>query len=365
MNAISVPTLSDIARCAGLDPATVSRALNNHPRVAARTRLRVQVLARDMGYVSNRDARRKLGSRNGHLRQIAFVHVVSPALRNLLPGDMSILRGVESAVSRLGGGVRFIQSTAAETRAKIVDPARNDEVDGYLLLGHVDDAIARGVSSTGRPFVILGSHSCSRPVNCVDVDFRGATNMAVRHLASMGHTRIAYLGSRHEMAYQHAMLAGYHTAVEALKLETSAELVRTGDDSHHLLTPEWFQQLLETRPPATAIIASEGGELILNALRQLEIPVPDELSVMAIGIDAPADEDIASVILSVEELGSAGVSVLNEMAGGSARSPRTVSIGGRVVPGRSCREQSAQSAPRSDRRQCAIAEASDEQGANQ
>ena len=50
-------SIKDIAEKAGVSPSTVSRALQNHPRISTETTRYIQELAQEMGYVPSAVAR--------------------------------------------------------------------------------------------------------------------------------------------------------------------------------------------------------------------------------------------------------------------------------------------------------------------
>jgi len=188
---------SEIAAKAGVSKATVSLALNNHPRVSARTRHKVMEVARQLGYVPNHAARKLAqrrfdGGATRGLDRIGFVIVDDARGLEITAPYLAILKGAEHSISSRGGMLTFLRCDQESRRQKLSALAHAGEVDGWLLVGRVNDELVRIVKALGRPFVALGDHECSDPVNSVMVDNEAVGRMAVQHLATAGHKCIGF-----------------------------------------------------------------------------------------------------------------------------------------------------------------------------
>lgn len=101
-------TQLEVAKAAVVSACTVSLALNNHPRVSARTALRVQQVADQLGYVPNHAARQLIRARFGasahvDLRQVGVISCGSDeAAVPLATTSMAFLKRTIAAASEQG-----------------------------------------------------------------------------------------------------------------------------------------------------------------------------------------------------------------------------------------------------------------------
>src|SRR3712207_5075792 len=118
----SVVTIQDVAAHAGVSAMTVSRVINNHPRVAGTTRQRVEEAIAELGYVPNALAR---GLLKGHTRTIGLI--LSDVSN---PFFTLIARGVEDVAQRNGYAVILGNSDeSVDKERKYVDVMLQNRVD--------------------------------------------------------------------------------------------------------------------------------------------------------------------------------------------------------------------------------------------
>ncbi len=331
----------DIATACGLNATTVTLALNNHPRVAERTRLRVQEAARSLGYAPNIAARRLALRRHAsHPRAIERVALVlfssgAGALQNVY---LSFLVGIEKRVAELTGTVTFLRETPSGTR--LPDLVRSDAVDGFILCGAVDDAVVRGVRRLGRPFVVLGDNRGSAPVHQVTVDFQGMGRLAVEHLLALGHRRIGFAADRLFFVYQRETVEGAREAMRAtgLNLELATWFVGESPGEIRNATPPPVESLLDAG--ATAIIVGEPRrtDRVLAALAVAGRRVPDDISLLGCEErDAwQSEPDLSCVNVTMSDVGAAAVDLLGRISEDPAMDAQRILIPPRLLEGKTC-----------------------------
>lgn len=177
-------TVKDVARAAGVSPATVSNAISGKRRVDGETRTRIEAAIRDLGYVPNVAARRM---RTGRADAIAIFS--------------SMPVSVAAGASRLGFLMEIAASaavTALELNTALVlvppidDPARaldTISVDGALVVEpERDDPVLHLLERQGIPSVSIG-RAPGRDLCHVDLDYEGIAEMLFRHLWDQGARR--------------------------------------------------------------------------------------------------------------------------------------------------------------------------------
>ena len=137
-----MPTIYDVAKRAGVAPATVSRVINESGYVSEDTRLRVQAAIDDLGYAPNRLAR---GLRS---KQTQTLGLVVTDITN--PFWTTVARGVEDAASRHGFSVILCNTDESEAKQEqYVNLLLEKQVDGFLLVPATDDVRAVAIDNPG------------------------------------------------------------------------------------------------------------------------------------------------------------------------------------------------------------------------
>jgi LacI family transcriptional regulator, repressor for deo operon, udp, cdd, tsx, nupC, and nupG len=271
-----VVSITDIARVAGVAPSTVSRALQNHPRISPARCLEIQALARDMGYRPSQAARSLVTGRTQTLG-VVVTDVTDPFVAE-------VLKGAEAASRETGYGLLFAMSNR--------DPGQEITSAQMLLDRQVDGMVVISSRAAGRyPDVI---HDAERlPVVLVNNDPPGAHIYSVRmnnvagvveaitYLSRLGHRRIAFVAGPPEGRSSRERLEGYYQGLAANRLPVDEELVIPGtgqlEDGASAL-----QQLLSVpeRPSAVLCYNDLAAIGVMSAATIAGISVPGDLSVV-------------------------------------------------------------------------------------
>ena len=182
-------TLRDVARAAGVHPATVSRALNEETRalVNEETARRVLKAAEQLGYRPNPIARGLKTNRS------YTIGVLIPDLTN--PLFPPILRGIEDQLET-GGYTPLMANTDNDPERELHDlqTMRARQVDGIIAAtARRDHRLHDALLEAGLELVLVNRRQEELPVSSATADDRLGMRLAVEHLLSLGHTRIAHL----------------------------------------------------------------------------------------------------------------------------------------------------------------------------
>lgn len=179
--------MAEIARLAGVDISTVSRALAGSPRVTKETRALIDKIVRDTGYVVNEQAR---SLREGRANQILVIvsDIATPFYSDVVQGIIEALaeRGVNVL---LGATLR-----QAEREARLGAQLLTGVVDGIITItGSVPKPIL-DMQGFSRKIVALSRPVPQEGVTCVTIDNYAAAREVMVHLHAMGHRRIVHIG---------------------------------------------------------------------------------------------------------------------------------------------------------------------------
>lgn len=255
-------TMRDVAALAGVSLKTVSRVVNAEGGVSPALAERVDRAVTQLDYRHNLAAS---NLRRG--QRTASIGVLVQDLSNSFSAGM--LRAVEDRARERG--VVVLSSSLDEEEARERQLVANfvaRRVDGLILMPATQDQsyLLTDVRA-GLAVVVIDRPPRFIDLDSVVVDNRGGALSAVRHLASNGHRRIAFISDLIRISTATERLAGYREAMAAAGLETDPALirvdVRTTDAARDVVV-----DLLRSPDPPTAIFAGR-NVITIGALRAL------------------------------------------------------------------------------------------------
>ena len=271
-------TLRDVARVAGVHPGTVSRALNPQTRglVNERTARRVLEAAKELGYRPNPIAR---GLRTNRSNTIG---VLVPDLMN--PLFAAVVRGIEDGL-REGGYTPLIANTDNDAeRERIAYEAMSArQVDGFIAAtARRDHWLLADQVRTGVKVVLVNRRVDSDALPAVTGDDLAGIKLAVEHLVSLGHRRIAHLAGSQALYTGWSRHRGFLDAMEACGLELDPDLIVFSEAFTEREGARCCAELLASRRDFTAIVA--GNDLLAlgcyDAFERHGLRCPDDMSVV-------------------------------------------------------------------------------------
>jgi len=276
--------LKDVARVAGVHPATVSRALDPGKMWLVRpdTRAKVQSVARELGYRADVVAR---SLRRG---QTTTVGVVVADLGNTFVAPA--LHGITEALERHGFMALISETQDDHERLRAsVENLLSRRVDGMIVMAARlgDASVIETIVREEQPIVLAVRTLPGSPLPSVTSDDVAGGYLAARHLAELGHTRVAELRGPDDV--QSFIGRGVGFARGAAEHGINIEWV---DESAIHPTPSEGQRLMEKLLAATsgvtAVFAHNDAMAIgaLAALRAAGLNCPRDVSVLGYN-DAP------------------------------------------------------------------------------
>jgi LacI family transcriptional regulator len=241
-------TLQVIADKLDVSTATVSLALRDSPVVAESTKRKVQKVARDLGYIYNRSAA-SLRTARTNILGVAFHDITNPYFAE-------ILAAVDEAVRATGRTV--LLGTCAEDverQENVLSMLREYRPDGLIVcpVGGSTQSSLRQIADSGIPIVQI-----AREVEDLKADFVGAddslgTRLAVDHLASLGHRRIAFVGGTLETSTGRIRHRSFRETLGAYGLPFEPNLLMSGI-ANRVTGIAAVETMMAMAEPPTAVI---------------------------------------------------------------------------------------------------------------
>jgi len=318
------PRQIDVAKLAGVSPATVSVILNNrrdsNVRVSAETRTRVLAAIEQLGYVADPVAQSLAGGHNSILGLFTGEPIFPSPRSKYFP----LLVGIEQAAGELGYDLLLfthINKPAHRSQIYHGNVNRLRVANGAILLG-VELSNAEHTREFEQliaeqyPFVCVGNGKwADSPFSYVAADCAAATMHIVTEMLLHGHRQIAYVGSWQENELHSTCYGGYLMAHRQLGLAQSARPAQ--QLSAMQLTPDFVQQALDQG--TTAFVLESANDLItafFQALAELDKRAPTDLSFALLGDPAvaiAAPYPVTRFVIPHEQMGRRAVNLLVEL----------------------------------------------------
>ena len=313
-------TLADVARRAGVDVSTVSRALRGEQSQRIRPEMRARILqaAQELDYAPDPLAR-ALRTARTHSRAIAIPQIDNPVLSEAI-------RGAEEA-ARMAGFSLLISYRPEECEAPggLKQLARAHRLEGLLVASlDANERVLEEVEAAGVPCVVL-NRSLPGAAFSVALDTRTAAHIAVEHLISLGHRRIAHLAGRPTGFNAGERILGYREALAAHGIAFDPDLVVPAGYTaaggimalDRLLQQSWSGNSQPTAIFAASLVSATGA---LSELHRRGISVPGQMSLVAIHDTPVADvmqPPLTTVATPTNDMGRIGVEILLEIIAGN------------------------------------------------
>ena len=319
------PTLRDVAQAAGVHAATASRALNPETRrmVNADTARRVHRAAESLGYQPNPIAR-SLKTARSHM-----VGLVLPDLTN--PLFPPIVRGIEDVLGPAGYSAVIVNTDNDAAREEaLVSSLRSRQVDGLIVAtARLEHPLLGRLHDQGARMVLVNRRSQGIDVPCIVPDDAAGITMAVRHLADLGHERIAHLAGPQTTSTGVTRANAFRNAIREHGLVEDPTLVAACDYWNEAEGARAFRHLLDSAAPFTAVVA--GNDLIAlgcyDVFAERDIDCPREVSVVGFN-DIPFLDKLRPPLTTVavphHQIGAEAARMLLESLAETDRPPRSV-----------------------------------------
>ncbi|MDP9892652.1 LacI family transcriptional regulator [Variovorax boronicumulans] len=316
-------TIKDVALRAGVSVTTVSHVVNDTRHVSAKGRERVELAIRELGYVPNAMARSLKSNTTSTLGMLI------PNSSN--PYFAEIVRIVEDRC--FGAGYTLVLcNTDDEPRRQSVylQVLAERRIDGLIVVSTGDDdSLVTQLQGLRIPTVLVDREIADPSCDLVETAHMQGGLLAVRHLLSLGHKRIACLGGPEGLTPSEQRIEGWRMALAEAGTTPNADALLWRGAFTSQSGYEAMHAILRTEHPPSAVFVCNDLMAIgaLRAAHESGVHVPDELSIVGfddIELSAYTSPPLTTVAQPKERIGALAVDMLLERVSGKRRDARKV-----------------------------------------
>ncbi len=272
------PTIKDVAELAEVHPSTVSRVINGNPRISEKTKNRVLLIIKKLGYTPNAIAR-GLKTKRTHTLGMLIPDITNPFFAE-------IARGVEDAANKNSFNVILCNTDDKLKKERTyLDILKEKRVDGLILgTAHTKDDSILELEKNNFPYILVSRNIEELDKNCIIIDDVVGGIMATEYLIRLGHRRIAHITGPLKVRAAIDRVDGYKNALKKYHIEYKEELIEEGDfriKSGY----QAMKKFLDLPEPPTAIFAANDLLALgaMQAIQKMKFHIPEDFSI--IGFD--------------------------------------------------------------------------------
>ena len=314
-------TIRDVAKESGFSSTTVSIVLNNAPLaryIPAVTKKRIERAAKKLGYRPNLFAR-SLRSKRSHTVGVMVFDMTDPFCT-------LILRGIENSLYQ-SSYLPILTDVHNEGSRfeRYLEMLLDRRVEGLIVLANwlfLDINLLADLEKSSIPTAMIGCELKNDSISSVMVDNELGAHLALEHLYTLGHRKIAFIRGPKTLADSAPRWKGVRLFAQASGLELDPKLIVDLPESRDPISGfedgyKLTEELINRKRPFTAIVAFDDMTAFgtIRALAKASIRVPEQCSVLGFDDVAPSalyTPSLTTVRQPMEVMGTMAVSIVVE-----------------------------------------------------
>lgn len=271
-------TIYDISKKLNVSVATVSRALNNHPRISQATKELVVKTAKEMDYKQNNLAK---ALKSGETKTVG---VIVPYINTNF--FSSVIRGIEEELSPHGYRVIICQShDDASIEKKQLTTLLHTQVDCIFISisknTNDTDYYKKVVESTNTPIIFFDRKKDVPGISTITIDDHKGAYLATEHLINEGYKNICHFSGDQNLEIYQNRLSGYLSAMKDYKLPVVQDnIINTGssiEEGINAMKSIWKRKI----KPDAIFSASDFTALgVCKEIKNLKLKMPEDIGVI-------------------------------------------------------------------------------------
>jgi LacI family transcriptional regulator len=315
----SIVGIRDVAKASGFSSSTVSIVLNNAPLaryIPLTTKKKIETAAKRLGYRPNLVAR-SLRNNRSHTVGVMVFDMTDPYCT-------LILRGIENFLYQ--SNFLPILTDAHNERSRFeryLEMMLDRRIEGLIVVANwlfLDINLVADLEKSSIPTTLVGTELCRGSVNSVIVDNELGGHMAIEHLYSLGHRKIAFIRGPKKLSDSRPRWKGVRSFAQAKGFEVDSRLIMDLPESRDAVSGfevgcKLTEELIKRHRNFTAIMAFDDLTAFgaIRGLAKAGMRVPEQCSV--IGFDdvvpaALATPALTTVRQPMENMGTMAVNII-------------------------------------------------------
>jgi LacI family transcriptional regulator, repressor for deo operon, udp, cdd, tsx, nupC, and nupG len=267
--------IQQVAKQAGVSVATVSRVLNGHKTVSAKTKIKVEAAIQKLNYEPSMLGR---NLRNSESRMLL---ILIPSISN--PFFLGIIKGIESIAMSQNYNILLCETDSNPERENIYfDLVRKKMADGIISMDPAVNVDTLKKLAEKYAIIQCSEYAEGSGIPYVTIDNVEASYRAVKHLIQMGHEKIALINSDEKFLYARQRKLGYKRALEEHGITISPDYIIHTQHVGFESGQQAMKKILNLPNRPTAVFAVS-DLLAIGALKEININglhVPKDIAVV-------------------------------------------------------------------------------------
>ncbi|EOH78859.1 LacI family DNA-binding transcriptional regulator [Enterococcus malodoratus] len=319
-------TIRDIAKLAGVSPATVSRVLNYDQElsVAQETKQRIFEVAEDLNYTKHKRAN-KIGK--AVIRLVQW-YDEAEELADLY--YLSIRLGIEKKAEELN----------IQIRREALNELSDIQVNGTIALGKFDAEQIRQLKQTDENLLLVDFDGMNMGLNSLVVDFDQSVNLVIDHFIRQGYQKIGILSGEEKTKHnlqpiEDPRLMAFKHKMKQLNLYRP-EFTLTAAFSMETGKTAMAEFLSSTEELPNALFASSDALAVgaMQAIQAAGLRVPEDISVIGfndVSVAKYVSPALSTIKVETEWMGELAVSTILDLAKEFSPVPRKIMLGTKLI----------------------------------
>jgi LacI family transcriptional regulator len=312
-------TIRDVAKESGFSSTTVSIVLNNAPLsryIPPATKKKIERAAQKLGYRPNQFAR-SLRSKRSHTVGVMVFDMTDPYCT-------LVLRGIENTLYQ--GSYLPILTDVHNERSRFeryLEMLLDRRIEGLIVLANwlfLDINLLADLEKSSIPTAMIGRELETDSISSVIVDNEVGGYLALEHLHSLGHRKIAFIRGPKSLTDSSPRWRGIRSCAKTCGLELDQRLIVDLPESRDPLSSfeagqKLTDELVRQKKSFTALLAFDDMSAFgaIRALSRAGIRVPDQCSVIGFDDVAPSalcTPPLTTVRQPMEAMGASAVGIV-------------------------------------------------------
>ncbi len=332
-------TIREIAKMAGVSPATVSKIINNYDGISDKTKEKVLGIIESTGYQPTFSAK-SLATKKSNLIGLIYAGKINVDLNH--PFFNSVVNAFKKTVGNLGYDILIFsnENFNHERGEDYLSRARHYQVDGCLIIAgeEVESAVFE-LDSSEIPCVGVDIELKGPKSSFVQTDNKKVSSTAVEHLYLCSIRDIAYIGGQSSAFVSKSRTEGFMESMQQFGLQVRDEWIQYGNFQEQS-GYDAMKKILAAKPYPKAVFAASDLMALgaMNAIRDHGLSIPEDISI--IGCDdieacRYSHPKLTTIKQDKDKLGKLAAYLLMDLMNGESN-PKSVLVDPELIVRESC-----------------------------